>query len=124
MKATEIRIGNLVKYMGREQPVTSEIIRECELNNATTWPIPLTEERLIEMGFTKNDYSATGTQYDEPFYKIELEAKGWLINWDSTFGWFIHPKTSRYNVIPVKSVHQLQNLYFALTGEELTPITK
>ena len=103
MKATEIRIGNLVKYMGREQAVTSEIIRECELNNATTWPIPLTEEKLLELGFKKMNWGII-TYYHSMF---ELRSDFTLKGVD-------------YN-IEVKTVHRLQNLFYSLTGEELTP---
>jgi hypothetical protein len=75
-------------------------------------PIPLTEEWLIRFGFTPdhNDYFLECEEHG-----VELEA-----SWSSrnqktgeSYGWHI----SKYK--HVKHVHSLQNLYFALTGEEL-----
>lgn len=105
MKATEIRIGNLVKYMGREQFVTSEIIRECELNNATTWGIQLTEERLLSFGFTKPLKKGSVFQLG----KFNIQSFGGLGVFECR------------NHIEMHFVHNLQNIYHALTGEELTP---
>ena len=61
-------------------------------------PIPLTEEWLLKFGFREsNKYLFK--------YKLGLKKRG-----DNYF----------YDNISIKHVHQLQNLYFALTGEELT----
>lgn len=69
------------------------------------YPIPLTEEWLLKFGFQKND--------------INNDYKYWLID-DSRF----LIQTDKFyfsawlNII--ESVNQLQNLYFALKGKELT----
>lgn len=65
-------------------------------------PIPLTEELLLKCGFEKKQFGSA-TVYYHPL--IELDAHFCLKGVD-------------YN-IPVKSLHQLQNLYFDLTGKEL-----
>jgi len=129
MKYTELRVGNIVEH---EDP--DEIVEGIHYVNEGDYrilignylrpiehikPVPLTEEWLIKFGFNKNEYSTEGVQYNEPFYHIVLESKGWRLNYNEDFGWVIHPVVSDYNVIPIKYVHQLQNLYFALTGNEL-----
>ena len=111
MKASELRIGNLVNY--NEGGIFKVIgIHEfgidCENEIETTYmeyenfkPIPLTEEWLLKFGFKNNrlglfDCVKVG---DDIGYHIYFIGK--------------HLKEVQY-------VHQLQNLYFALTGEELT----
>ena len=68
-------------------------------------PIPLTEEWLVKFGFEKEMFSN-----DFSFGDFEL-------NFVNDFFEFYYGKD---NVIKIKSIHQLQNLYFALTNEELT----
>jgi hypothetical protein len=66
-------------------------------------PIPLTEEWLIKFGFKK----INGCGYRKPNFKGSI---------------WTNPGTWRFNnfMVDVKHVHQLQNLYFALTKKELT----
>jgi len=79
-------------------------------------PIPLSEEWLLKFGFKKENDS---------FYY----GNGWLdvsiptvhYSFDIWRGNENYPTTSDWSEIPISVdyVHQLQNLYFALTGEEL-----
>ena len=112
MKASELRIGNLVY-----ESVLSKISRKktgvkiCELNSLKIHhvesfpeseyysPIPLTEEWLMKFGFEK----AYETCYQ--YKDFILNDKFIMMDIDIT--------------IQLKHVNQLQNLYFALTGEEL-----
>jgi hypothetical protein len=91
-------------------------------------PIPLTEELLLKFGFVKyqwmNGYFINTIFGDLmiQFYKTEIHLFFTKVSYDSqgmTFYGrkFINNKTS---FTDCKYVHQLQNLYFALTGEELT----
>ena len=66
-------------------------------------PIQLTEEWLVKFGFIKR--TPTGYYFDMGRMSINLP--------DFEY------KNIRIDV-KLKYVHQLQNLYFALTGEELT----
>ncbi len=70
-------------------------------------PIPLTEEWLIKAGFEKDDYPNTFVLSIEYIY-VEL----------TVFKGVISFRTSDDNVV-LKYVHQLQNLYFVLTDQEL-----
>jgi hypothetical protein len=67
-------------------------------------PIPLTEEWLLKFGFEKN---ITTDLYPTFSYDILNVNDG--IVYVLNYGFVNH----------IKYIHQLQNLYFALTGEEL-----
>ena len=120
MIATELRIGNWVKVRkGKVLPITIH-----DLNLMLEWealkysktppirPIPLTEDWLLKFGGKKDEgndvYLPISKGIDMRLYIKEdhiLECKGQVCPF------------KEYNHI--KCVHQLQNLYFALTGEEL-----
>ena len=73
-------------------------------------PIPLTEDWLKRLGLT---------QYSRETYNIGLI---WVEYYNST-EWEVSLTTDCYPS-DIQYVHQLQNLYFALTGEELKIINK
>ena len=122
MKATELRIGNLIFQSGQITTIEniSRSINDWErVNNKRLFdctPIPLTDEWLLDFGFSfKED--------DLGFYfKWELKDD------KKEFVFYVpgdeHPHRHKYYCGgwngEIKYVHQLQNLYFALTGEELT----
>ncbi len=103
MEAKELRIGNWVTENGR----LIHIHDGFGIDHAYNFePIPLTEDWLLKFGFELKNWGIKvwylkGFEIDQNFY-----LKG--IDWGVRF----------------KYVHQLQNLYFALTNEELefTPI--
>ncbi len=115
MKANELRIGNLIDRQDYICKVTKieegGIITEPleykgeRFVEQRVEPIPLTEEWLVKFGFeklTENAYTYTGGYTFTVFFDGERL---------STSFWQGNEK---------KYVHQLQNLYYALTGEELT----
>ena len=114
MKATELRIGNFINNeLTGEGKLTQEVL--CDFANGYIHlePIPLTEEWLLKFGYSKfieNDtYSSLSLVIDNVLkYTILLEHE----NNEFTF-----PNT--YKPIKLKHVHQLQNLFHSLTGEEL-----
>lgn len=115
MEAKEIRIGNLVECFQKVNEIVSidsedKIVKLKEgtlVHCDDISPIKLTEEWLLKFGFKKNK---TG------FYskgRLEFHTKyGWKILENWVKDWF--------GVSEIIYVHQLQNLYFALTGTELT----
>lgn len=125
IKPNELRIGNLVlKTLDWDIPFNIEWNDKVIKWNESYWyligkgtiflddfePISLTEEWLLKFGF-KNE--SENRQYC-------LGKKDLLINLDNGFyfsewngNWIIHKG------IEIKYVHQLQNLYFSLMGEEL-----
>lgn len=101
MKNTEIRIGNLIKRNGLVVTADEQTFWDMKKQPEIYEPIPLTEEWLQKFG-KKNEA-------EFPSYRIGRM----LIN-------FVEGKWTEYvHRIHIKSVHQLQNLYFALYGEEL-----
>jgi hypothetical protein len=116
MKAEELRLGNLVSNMNprhNDSILTIESIGDNHEVNvfyrkyllSELEPIPLTEEWLLKFGFTKHG------QYSY-FYKDDL-----IID-KNDLGVFFMCDIDIH--VEIKSVHQLQNLYWCLFGEELT----
>ena len=100
MKASELRIGNIVKQgiiesIGSSLIEVSDTIYESEVIE----PIQLTEEWLLKFGFRK--VYKTCYQYKD----FILDDRFIMMDIDIT--------------IQLKYVHQLQNLYFALNDKEL-----
>jgi hypothetical protein len=109
MKANELRIGNWYDHNGVPKQVTPSTIEEV-WNAERSWckPIPLTEEWLVKFRFVK--------EIDDLYLDLSSSFLIWF-NDDE----FLHYKSNQLETIcSIKYVHQLQNLYFALTGEELT----
>lgn len=122
IQANELRIGNLVLQDGKMKSVNyidaafvyKFVAFKGEEFNADNLyadrecdPIPLTEEILLKCGIEVKD------GYCE-IDRIEFE-------WDSENGLMLDNISILIN--PYKrlhQLHQLQNLYFALTGQELT----
>jgi hypothetical protein len=91
----------------------------CEIK-----PIPLTEEWLVKFGFEKKQHSFLidiENEMDEWCYKTYLELVEAIDEWYCSLQYVDNCcETEHSSPMPnLKSVHQLQNLYFALTGEEL-----
>ena len=115
MTATELRIGNWVEEahsgeFGQVDMVVLSIIER--MSNHSYRPIPLTEEWLERFGFEKvadNCWLNNKTA----FYVDKRESH-------IRKGFVYYLKEDSNDFIPIDNLHQLQNLYFALTGEELT----
>ena len=126
MTANELRIGNYFEYriqdkfderkdwweLSKIDPEDLSIL----LNNIDYdyRPIELTEEWLIKFGFQKRTKVRDSVQYYiglNPITHDWLFDIMWLKGSDAPF--------YRNGFHKIKYVHQLQNLYFALTGEEL-----
>lgn len=106
MNPRELMIGNKVKWKGEEVDFDSHLawhVTELE-------PIQLTEDWLLKLGFQGSIHSGYGKDVVELNY----------ITIDSHFQMeYRIAGIDRWFLVDVKYVHQLQNLYFALTGNEL-----
>ena len=116
MEAKELRLGNLVyDTEGKENNISLEaltFLSKEPINQVR--PIPLTEDWLLKFGFvhdkTHDNYYIG---YNPCSVKFDNGEGGWFFSNDiSSASWYIFTL--------FHYVHQLQNLYFALTGEELT----
>jgi hypothetical protein len=113
MKATELRIGNWVngEFINGEF-LLSQIFRIDGNDDCSGLePIPLTTKLLEKCGFIKDDeLFDTWTEK----YHVALNINFDLRWYDDGFKFMnVAPN------LPIKHLHQLQNLYYALTGEEL-----
>jgi hypothetical protein len=120
IKANELRIGNLaIDQLGNIICVTAKYILEQYQSDIAEddylKPITLTEEWLLKFGFKRND----NTKVSDSFYWIMFGSSQLHINPDNGVVWIYRNKNIFNNPCLVRHVHQLQNLYFALTGEEL-----
>lgn len=139
VKSTDLRVGNKVKQSFATLTVVS-VMRErliCTDFNTThpcTYefvdPVPLTEEWLTKLGFEKGElnwfkksYTAFGEVEDFEERMALTHDVEVAVNTDSKKGCIINKtdkdqqgSSLKYNI---QFVHQLQNLFFALTGEEL-----
>ena len=143
MKASELRIGNYVfcPEIGDTFTDRDPYLGECifSINQINTWgirvnighdavqklnfdesiePILLTEEWMVKFGFEYNGFQEHGKEYfktmaDGFLFCIELRTEHCCyITGENNIGeWDI--------ITDIQYVHQLQNLYFALTCEEL-----
>lgn len=123
MEAKELRIGNLVGYKDYALEVGSLNVHDTEFKELK--PIPLTEEWLLKFGFELCEIVTNENITVFPSIKNTFH----LYHKDVDHEWFDISVNTRVNKIytnhtleriEIKHVHQLQNLYFALTGEELS----
>lgn len=121
LKASDLRIGNKLLFLG--DVVTFKNITEfredgifwiktfepkIESKNFHFKPIPLTEDWLLKFGFElKYGCFLLSTNRGTILIEEDLAQISSVISHDGFMS-------------PCKYVHQLQNLYFALTGSELT----
>jgi len=110
MKANELRVGNYIYYDNQLMEVDHSEITDLYFQEDCPFhkPIPLTEEWLDKFGFKVNDCENYQTEY-----KYQLNNP--FIILDRKDGYFYIDATN----LEIKYVHQIQNLYFALIGEEL-----
>ena len=112
MKAQELRVNNYVNLyntIARIIPNDFEKWFGNKWENDAFTPIPLTEEWLLKLGFEKYKDSFNDNRYRMDYYAHDIVFIG-----DELYGYLDNQKLK--NTI---YVHQLQNLYFALTDEEL-----
>lgn len=118
MKANELRIGNWISSTwssdkdGLWRVQDAQCIMDVDLHERIYNPIPLTEEWLLKFGF----------KGEERFFEINDNAFR-VVKYISVPGWGFRIGMSNDEFLMltrIEYVHQLQNLYFALTGEELT----
>ena len=114
MKSSELRIGNYVYFHGDVEEINMVdgygiIGREeqpsCPIEEFE--PIPLTEEWLLKFGFEKNDNNQFILMEGSVDILFNKDLNGWTCD------------GINFSINMTEHVHQLQNLYFALTGEEL-----
>ena len=137
IQATELRIGNFIGMNLEEYPnnffTALEIgetmkvyeglitLKGAAIKRVETSfmyvddfePIPLNEDWLVKLGFTKERNSIDSADlFIKKDIVFVLTGEHYTVSWNSV----------TINLIPakVKFVHELQNLFYCLTGTELT----
>ncbi len=126
--SNEVRIGNLVNYNDGEygfddyvviiEPheihtyrTIAERIKNAELN-----PIPITPEWLEMFGFVKS----ISPKCHENWVMYSQHHFSFVLREITPFIGFTYHSYGTDHSLQIDHVHQLQNLYHALTGQELT----
>jgi len=124
MEANELRIGNWVNYTKpkKKKVQITGIINSCLYYKGSKkgclcdfqfTPIPLTKKRLIRLGFEKElNHFTIITNQGHSVATIIISIENNTVLLEDDFNESISIKMPKY-------IHQLQNLYFALTGKEL-----
>ncbi len=135
MDARELRIGNLVwsndGYFDRVEDIITEI-EDMRVGTKYTQlpytpicdiePIPLTEEWLAKFGFEirEKKYSLNYGGESMKYAFFEKDVKNpFILYFHGRFGFNINEGRKNGDYC-IQYIHQLQNLFFALTGVELT----
>ena len=123
MKVEELRVGNYVfntAINDTNQNIEHQV-REKDLSSQSCYwfnPVPLTEEWLVKLGFIKGEGLISGCEFWE--CKRYIIARKLKPSKGESFSlWVIGISPPTWVISNFKHLHQLQNLYFALTGEEL-----
>lgn len=143
LKPQELRIGNLIRgiYINEEQEEDvehSQIVAVTSLDSIgafdySIWVeciegsanvevydrfegIPLTEERLVELGFEK----AYNDNMTVSWFSLKIGSNEYILNYLNRWGISIDTGDTYRYLTPCEHLHTLQNVIFALTGTELT----
>jgi hypothetical protein len=137
LQPSELRIGNSLidKISGEllivselsETGFTAKVADRSKYPLPDGWqaePIPLNEEWLIKFGFVvdKGVYKV-GIYQGQEYIRARIDHKemqNCTIEWDNFRKECYLEFEGCKNSCSIRHVHQLQNLYFSLTGEELT----
>jgi len=120
MQSKDLRIGNLVKgnSRGGTHILDIGILKYIDETKSGYSPIPLNEYWFTELGFKRHHFDYIDINTIVMFkqnYDDKGDEDGWIFK--------LYPEelgsATKNKCEPIRYVHELQNLYFALTREEL-----
>ena len=126
MEAKNFRIGNMIRLFTQDgyeleiRPLKASEIFMVDNHPESTKPVELTKDWLIKFGFTegnkcyKNAYSLDVLKTDFYLRPSYLDGFYWGFNISDE-----KLDCELNDVKPLKYVHELQNLFFAITRTEL-----
>jgi hypothetical protein len=122
IKSTELRIGNLILYRHKPAKVTKRLLSLIDASEDYAG-IPIDDSWLEKLGF-ETAWGSSKQIWDirmltERMYLRPAYGGGYLWGWYSTHDSIQALHIEQDNVQPIHYVHQLQNLYYSLTFEEL-----
>ena len=110
MKPNELRVGNWVNNNEENYQITSATIIQLERGDSTAKPIELSDEWIKRLGFeilTDKNKGFKTTSYSHT--KIPF-----VVYWDG-----VRLSTGFWQGNEKRYVHELQNLFYALSGQGL-----
>ena len=142
IKSQELRIGNLVRYMGNPQTIFGVVggfvnlefmfeqtenpsfpLRYTNINSNDIEPIPLSEDILLKCGFKqlKEVQTTYVLSLDTYFLSPSINLFAYIDNHGIICGFRMIQGQNRHGnmLSEIMTVHQLQNLIYMLTGQEL-----
>jgi hypothetical protein len=117
-----LAVGNLLKSSCELVAITAQDILDVQSGNSELFPVRLSKGLLEMMGFVFEDLGHSPT-YEEMVYRRAVKRYGYgtqyfkidyNINWNTLTLAFVNGQLRDY-----RYVHELQNLYYFLTGEKL-----
>ena len=117
MKVQELRVGNWVEYAHDSDECTTIQPSSMEHTNEFK-PIPITKEWLVKFGFISDGIK----HLTHSIHKLTVDVR-LILMYQIVYE---QPEISTLYIKGIQListityVHQLQNLYYALTGKELT----
>jgi hypothetical protein len=125
MKSTDLRIGNLIEYQCYDELATPKeywVENIVDLDDLL-WLNKHESENYRPMEITEDILNRFGFEADGPgWYWLNKENR--LTTVGVAYGMDNNIFEFEGFEIPIQYVHQLQNLYFALTGKELQEINQ
>ena len=122
MKVTELRVDNFILYkspFGNNEEKIGQMKPGdfSSFDERSYFPIPLTPEWLERCGLSISDKPEADVYkvYSNLLIDIAYKEDGYYL-----YSLCADPYYDQSIGKPIKYVHQLQNLYYALTGTELT----
>ena len=142
IKPQELRIGNLVNYMGNQHTINGVSVghvnlefmleetdnpsfpsRYKNINPNKIEPIPLTEDILLKYGFkqSKEVHTTYVLSLDTYFLSPSINLYAYLNKQGIICGFRLIQGQNRHGnmLSEILSVHQLQNLIYMLAGQEM-----
>jgi hypothetical protein len=110
---TDLRIGNYTKILHRSGKgkkilvITVKDLLQIKSGTLEVFPIDLVDAWLPRFGFSHEE---------NVFHHFNL-SPGYVVH--EPTGWYFMKKSFRMNEHPILYVHQFQNLFYGLTGEDL-----
>jgi hypothetical protein len=128
MKVNELRVGNILEWNKENFNVC--VIYNDKIENelyckhlSELHPVELTEEWLLWFGFIKEldgVFSKYRNNYKSDTSKVSIQWVDYSATGESYSGYvFFYGKFYDGDFIWINHVHQLQNLYYLITGKEL-----
>lgn len=125
LKASELRIGNLVdrENTGHSLEITALHLVNFDKMKSFLFPLKLREKQLLKFGFTNIDRSNIYVKLIHQIGETKLKSLAVYIDENNytvaIVDYYTGVEKTDLLHFDYEFVHQLQNLYFALVGEEL-----